>query len=210
MVVNEDTAYGADGNGDMGGERSGKRHKGEPAKPRAKQAEEGSGKKKGAKREETAKEDRVEESIKEKMFVTTDEQGRLKMLPVQARATQHSKEPGASANANLRLFEIQPPLPQAEVPSPPPRPHLQSRWSPVGSFRRPIPISILLSHLSDTVRARHPTRNTGRSPNSPARTSSHGLFTPRLFTCPTRCSIHHRHWADRRTASTLRHFLQPL
>ena len=46
-------------------------------------------------------------------------------------------------------------------------------------------------------------------PSSSTRTSSHGLFTPRLFTCPTRCSIHHHHWVDRRIASTLRHFPQP-
>ena len=41
-------------------------------------------------------------------------------------------------------------------------------------------------------------------------TSAHLLtwFLHSPFTCPTRCSIHHRHWADRCTAPTLRHFLQ--
>ena len=106
----------------VGGKRSGKRHKGEPAKPRAKRTKERSGKRKGAKGEEMAKEDRVEEPMKERMFVTTDEQSRLKVLPVRARATQHNKESGASANANHQLYEIQSPLHQAEVPSPPPRP----------------------------------------------------------------------------------------
>ena len=48
VVVNEDTAYGADGHGDMGGKRSGKRHMGEPARPRAKRTKEASGKRKGA------------------------------------------------------------------------------------------------------------------------------------------------------------------
>ena len=43
-------------------------------------------KKEGAKVEETAKEGKVEEPIKEKMFVTT---GRLTMPPVRARLTQH-------------------------------------------------------------------------------------------------------------------------
>ena len=66
VVVNEDTAYGADGNGDMGGKRSGKRHKSESAKSRAKRTKEASGKMKGVKVEETAKEDRVEEPIKRK------------------------------------------------------------------------------------------------------------------------------------------------
>ena len=156
MVVNEDAAYGADGNGDMGGKRAGKRHKGEPAKPRAKRTKEASGKRKGARVEETAGEDRVEEPMKERMFVTTDEQGRLKMLPVRARATQHDEAPGASANANVQLSEPQPPppLPQADLPSPPPRPPPAKPMVPVGSFRTPRPISILLSHLSDIPRAR--------------------------------------------------------
>ena len=100
MVVNEDAVYGADGNGDMGGERYGKRHKGEPATPRAKRTREARGKRKGAKVEKTAKGDRGDEPMIEWMFVTTDKQGRRKMLAVRARATQ----------------------PQAEVPSPPPRP----------------------------------------------------------------------------------------
>ena len=104
--MNEDTAHGADGNGDMCGKRSGKRDKSESAKPRAKRTKEASGNKKGAKVEETPKEVRVEEPIKTKIFVTTDEQGRLKMLPVRARATQHDEESSSSANANLQPSEI--------------------------------------------------------------------------------------------------------
>ena len=124
VVVNEDAAYGADGHGDMGEKRAGKRHKGDPARPRTKRTKEASGKRKGAKGEEMAREDRGEGPVKEKMFVTTDEQGRLKMLPVRARPTQLDEEPGASANANVQLSETQPQplLAQAEVPSPPPRP----------------------------------------------------------------------------------------
>ena len=68
---------------------------------RAKRTKETSGKRKEAKAEEAAKEDRGEEPMKENMFVATDEQGRLKMLPVRARTTQLDEEPGASANGNL-------------------------------------------------------------------------------------------------------------
>ena len=64
VVVNEDTAHGAAGYVDMDGKMFGKRHKSELAKPRAKRTKEASGKKKGVKVEETAKEDRVEEPIK--------------------------------------------------------------------------------------------------------------------------------------------------
>ena len=62
--------------------------------------------------------------MKEEMFVMIDEPGRLinKVLPVRAGAMQHDEESSPSANTNLQLFEIQPPLAQAEVLSPPPRP----------------------------------------------------------------------------------------
>ena len=130
-------------------------HKGDPARPRTKRTKEASGKRKGAKGEEMAREDRGEGPVKEKMFVTTDEQGRLKMLPVRARTTQLDEEPGASANANVQLSGTQPRPPLAQQRFRPLLhvPRLRSPWSPVGSSRTPTPISILLSHLSDTPRA---------------------------------------------------------
>ena len=143
VVVNEETAHGADGNGIWVGNGLGRDTD-----------ERSERKKKGAKVEEMAKEDRAEEPVKEKMFVTTDEQGRLKMLPVRARATRHDEEPGASANANLQLSEIQPSRAQAEVPSPPLHPPPAMPMVPVGSGRTSISTAILLSNVSDTLRAR--------------------------------------------------------
>ena len=49
VVVNEETAHDADGNWDMGGKRSRKRHKGERAKQRAKRTKKRAGKGKGRK-----------------------------------------------------------------------------------------------------------------------------------------------------------------
>ena len=88
------------------------------------------GKGKGRRWRKWRRGDRVEQPVK--MFVTTDEQGKLKMLPVRTRATQRDEEPGVSANANVQLSETRPPppLPQAEVPSPPPRPPLAKPMVP--------------------------------------------------------------------------------
>lgn len=69
IVVDEDTAHGADGNGDgnrnMDEKWSGKRQKGDPAKPRAKATKEPRMKTQGVKVEEMTKEDKIEDSIKE-------------------------------------------------------------------------------------------------------------------------------------------------
>ena len=160
--------------------------------------EEASGKTKGAEGEEIAKEDRVEEPMKERMFVTTD---RLKMLPVRARTTRHDEERGASANANHQLSETQPPLAQVEVPSPPPGPPAKP-MVPRGSFRTLVPTCILLSHLLDTLRARRIL-----FPSQPLSVEHAPPHMVSSLPCLTRCSIHHRHWADRHAASTL---CQPL
>ena len=102
--------------------------------------------KEGAKVEETVKEDRVEGPMEEETSGTTDEQGRLKMRPVRACATQPDEEPSSSANANLQLSETQPPLAQAEVPSPPPRPP---------PARPMVPLRILL-HLDTNFHTAQP------------------------------------------------------
>ena len=107
VVVNEDTAHGADGNRGTGGKRSRKGHKGERANPRAKRTKEPSGKKKGAKVEETAKEDRVEEPIKEKMFVSKAGVRCFRFGLVQRNATRRG-----TAYANLRCLK------KSNLPSP--------------------------------------------------------------------------------------------
>ena len=42
--------------------------------------------------------------------MTTDERGRLKMLPVRPRSTPHDEETSPSANSNFYIPEIHPPL----------------------------------------------------------------------------------------------------
>ena len=89
--------------------------------------------KKGAKVEGTTKVASVDGPIREKMFVTTDETGRLKMLPLRTRAGQHDDEVDSSTNATPQSLQAQFPLPKAEVPSPPRRtPQAKSiapRWT---------------------------------------------------------------------------------
>ena len=81
VVTNEDTVHAVDenGNGDAktAQNRPIKRRKGESAnaKPRTTQTKEPSKKKKGVGVEETTKGDTNDEPIREKMFVTTDENG---------------------------------------------------------------------------------------------------------------------------------------
>ena len=156
------------------------------------------------------------------------------MLPVQARATQHDEEPSSSV---MRTFScLNPNLPSpCRGPSPSSTPPASEAGGPPSDpsaprYQPPCYSSACGTSSEHTEYSCHDYRsriacgsrprrargihlsysawNTGRSPSSPARASSHGLFTLRLFTCPTRCSIHHRQ-ADRCTASTLRHFLQP-
>ena len=55
------------------------------------------------------------------MFVTTDENGKLKMLPIRTWAKQHDDEVDSVANANPQPPQAQLPLPQMDVPPPPPR-----------------------------------------------------------------------------------------
>jgi len=123
VLIDEDSVHAVDGDGDGDAKgawkRSGKERKVESAdaKPHpTKRMKEPSRKQKGVRPEETT------EPIREKMFVTTDENGKLKMLPLRIRATQHDEEVGLSANANPRPSQAQAPPPKADVPSPPPRP----------------------------------------------------------------------------------------
>ena len=114
IIVDEDTAHGADGNGNgnPGGKWSGRRQKGDPAKQRSKPTKEPSMKKREAKVEEMTKEDRIEDS----MFIPTDEQGWLTMLLVRA---QHDEE------VSLRTFVVSnstPPPPGRGFFSPTPAP----------------------------------------------------------------------------------------
>ena len=67
---------------------------------------------------ETTKAATIDEPIREEMFVTTDENERLKMLPLRARAMQRDDEVDLSANANLQLPQSQL-LPQVDDPWPP-------------------------------------------------------------------------------------------
>ena len=123
VAIDEDTVPVTDRNGnedsgaDMGGKKPMKRQKAESAKPRAKRTKELATKKNGVRVEETT-EGSIEEPVRERMFVTTDETGRLKMLPVRTRVTQHDEEVGSSANSSLQLSQIQLlPLPQVDVSS---------------------------------------------------------------------------------------------
>jgi len=72
--------------------------------------------------EETTKVTCIDEPIREKVFVTTDAKGYLKLSPPRTRAKQHDVEVGLSANANPQPPQLQLPRPQVEVPSRPPRP----------------------------------------------------------------------------------------
>ena len=51
------------------------------------------------------------------MFVTTDENGRLEMLPLQRQAKQHDDDVDSSANANPQPPQAQFSLPQAADPA---------------------------------------------------------------------------------------------
>ena len=83
--------------------------------------------KEGVRIEGTTKVARIDEPISGKMILTTDENGRLKMLLLRARAMQHGDEVDSSANSNLQVPQAQLPLPQVDNPLPPPRPHRRSR-----------------------------------------------------------------------------------
>ena len=128
VVINEDTVYASDENGDgdakTAQKRPVKRRKSESAnaKPRTKRTKEPSRKRKGVGVEEMTNVASIDEPIREKMFVTTDENGKLKMLPLRARAKQQDDGLDSSANANPQPPQARFPLPQVEVPSPPPRP----------------------------------------------------------------------------------------
>ena len=121
VVINEDTVHGVDGDGNgdakAAQKRPVKRRKSESAdaKPRTR-------KKKGVRVGETTKVTSSDDPIRERMVVTTDEKGELKMIPLRTRAKQHDHQVGSSANANLQPSQAHLPLPQVEVPSPPPRP----------------------------------------------------------------------------------------
>jgi len=134
-----------------------KRQKSESAgaKPRTKRAKEPSRKKKEVRVEETTKVTCIDEPIREKMFVTMDAQGNLKMFPLRTRAKQQDDAIGSSANANPQPPQPQLPLPQMEVPSPPPRP---PQAEPVGSFHTPIlairSLTLLVNCLRGVFRSR--------------------------------------------------------
>jgi hypothetical protein len=177
VVINEDTVCSADGgsNGDAKAAQKGpvKRRKSESAnaKPRTKRTKEPSRKKKGAGAEETTKVTNIDEPIREKMFVTTDEKGRLKMLPLRTRAKQHDDEVGSSANANPQPPQAQLLLSQVEVPSPPPRPPQAKPMVP----RRILP-------LPDTV---HPLVSLATQPLAGRiQNASNTLLEPRVPTVP--------------------------
>ena len=58
---------------------------------------------------------------KRTMLVTTDENGKLKMLPLRTWAKQHDEEVDSVANVNPQPPQAQLPLPQTDIPLPPPR-----------------------------------------------------------------------------------------
>jgi hypothetical protein len=175
--TDHDTVRVADGNkkgnstatATAGGKKPGKRQKGGPAKPRA------SRRKRGASVGETTKEEEgsVDGPKKEKMFVTTDESGRLKMLPVRARAAHHGHGHGeevssSSANASLQPPPVQLPTPQADVPSPPPLP---PRAKPVVPRR-------ILPHPDTSIPAPQPPA--GQPPNASSTSALIAALAPEL------------------------------
>jgi hypothetical protein len=179
VVIDEDTVCAADGSssGNPKAAQKGpvKRRKSESAnaKPRTKRAKEPSRKKKGVGAEETTtKVTSIDEPIREKMFVTTDEKGRLKMLPLRTRAKQHDHEVGLSANANPPPPRAQLLLSQVEVPSPPQRPPQAKPMVPRRILPHPDTVHPLVSLAAQPL--------AGRIQNA-----SNTLLEPRVPTIPT-------------------------
>ena len=111
VLIDEDTAYGADrnGNGDakVAQKRPVKRRKSESANVvlQTKRMKDLSRKKKGVRVEETTKMPSFDEPIREKFFV------RFKMLSLRTQAKQHDDEGESSANAKAQLPQAQISLP---------------------------------------------------------------------------------------------------
>lgn len=68
--------------------------------------------KKGVRLEETTKMPSIDEPIGEKMFATTDKNGRFKMFPLRTQARQYDDEVDSFAKANPQLPRAQFPLHQ--------------------------------------------------------------------------------------------------
>ena len=66
--------------------------------------------------EETTKMTGFDDPIREKMLVTTDENGRLKMLSLRSRARQHDDEADSSANTNLSRPKLNSQFPRQQTP----------------------------------------------------------------------------------------------
>ena len=82
------------------------------AKPRTVRMKEPSRQKKGVRLEETTKMPSIDEPIGEKMFATTDKNGRFKMFPLRTQARQYDDEVDSFAKANPQLPRAQFPLHQ--------------------------------------------------------------------------------------------------
>ena len=67
--------------------------------------------------EETTKLTGFDDPVREKMVVTTNENGRLKMLSLWPRARQHDDEVDSSVNANPQLPQARILLPQVADPA---------------------------------------------------------------------------------------------
>ena len=163
---NEDIVYAADenGNGDAktAQRRSVKRRQREPAnaKLRNKRTKEPSRKRRGRECGRDEKSGQYRWADQRKMFVTTDECGKLKMLPLRTCAKQHDDEVDSVANANPQPSQAQLFLPQVDVPPPPRDSHRQSRWCLVGSFYTMIPVIRSLALPFNRLRNTFKTRRT--------------------------------------------------
>ena len=170
VVINEDTVNGVDGDshGDakVAQKRPVKRRKSETAdaKPRTR-------KKKGVRVGETTKVTSSDDPIRERMIVTTDEKGELKMIPLRTRAKQHDHQVDLSANANPQPPQAQLLLSQVEVPSPPPRPPQAKPMVPRRILPHPDTSHPLVSSASQPL--------AGRIQNA-----SNTLLEPRVPTVP--------------------------
>jgi hypothetical protein len=195
VVIDEDTAHVANGtkNGDgntahVSGKRPGKRRKSEPSKPAkprasAKRTKEPSRRKRGAKAKEEG--GGADEPVRERWFATTDERGRLKMLPLRTRATQQDKKVGSSANAHPQLPPLPPPrlkpitprriLPQpaAEHPRHSPSTHCTGTVTPAPRVLVPVVPTVPLAPVSVPQRRTKPMATRLNDPPSHPHPSSH-------------------------------------
>ena len=129
VVINEDIVHAADenGNGDAktAQRRSAKRQQKYPTNANCAITGRPSRKKKGERVGESGRDEKrgqYRRDDKRTMPVTTtDENGKLKMLPLRTWAKQHDEEVDSVANVNPQPPQAQLPLPQIDIPPPPPR-----------------------------------------------------------------------------------------